>query len=189
MVAQHPALVPILVFLFIMLLRNVYFHKKLRSTQRYWSEYQSYLDAISKNANDWQSYDKFAESHTEMKKLFQQAGLSSVTVPVFEKAPIGRNLKVQTGTAQTWDHLDTTDELFVATNRKTLHEAIGYFRGRRNETCSIVYWIETVIFWPRHVLTYLGLNKDSSTTKVLHILAVVAELAGGIVLILDRIPN
>ena len=176
MINQNPALVLILVFLFIALVRSVYYQMKLRSIEGYWSEYQGYLNAISRDKYDWESYDKFAECQTEIIKQFEQAGLTSKPVPVYGEFPLGNNLQVQTGTAKSWEHLTATDERFVAMNRKTFHEAIGYFRARRNETFSIIYWIELIVFHPRKILSYISLVDEASVwAKGIHVVALIAE--------------
>ena len=175
MVTQNPALVLILAFLFIVLVRSVYYQMKLRSIEGYWSEYQGYLNAISRDKNDWESFDKFAECQTEIFKLFEQAELTSKPVPVYEKFPLGNNLRFQTGTAMAWENLSVTDDLFVAANRKTFHEAIGYFRARRNETVSISYWLEWLVCHPRKIVAILGGNKDAFLTILVNFVALIGE--------------
>ena len=190
MINQNPALLLILVFLFIMLVRSVYYQMKLRSIEAYWTKYQSYLNAISRDENDWDSFDKFAECQTEIIKQFEQAGLTTKPLPVYGEFPLGNNLRVQTGTAKSWEHLTVTDERFVATNRKTFHEAIGYFRARRNETFSIIYWTELLVFHPRKILSYISLVDEASVwAKGIHVLALIAELLVGAGLYLQsRVP-
>ena len=176
MITQNPALLLILAFLFIVLVRTIYFQVKLRSIKGYRSKYQRYLGAISKDGNDWESFDRFSECKTEIIRLFEQAELSSRPVPVFEDFPLGNNLRVETGAVQAWDHLTVTDERFVASNRGTFHQAIGYFRARRNETFSIVYWVELAVFHPRKIVAALGGNEDGYLAILANFVAIVGEI-------------
>lgn len=176
MVTQNPALLLILAFLIIVLVRIMYYQVKLRSIEGYRNKYQSYIDAISKDANDWESGERFAECQSEIIKLFEQAELSSSPVPVFEDFPLGNNLRVQTGTAQAWDNLAVTEQRFVASNRLTIHAAIGYFRARRNETVSIVYWVELVVFHPRKIVAAFGGSTTGVVANVTNIVALIGEV-------------
>ncbi len=175
MIAYQPSHVVVVALILFMLARVAYYQLKLRSIKQYRSKYQSYLDALSTNAQDWSSFDTFAESRTEILKLFDQAKLTEGLVPVFKDFPIGNNLKVQSGTAEPWDNLTATDKHIVAANRKTFHEAIGYFRARRNETFSITYWIELVVLHPRMIVGSLGGNKDGIIAILLNIVAIPSE--------------
>ena len=175
MVTQNPALPLFLAVLLFLLVRTIYYQTKLRSIEGYRSKYEKYLDAISKDGSDWESFDRFAECQTEIIKLFEQAGLSSGLVPVYEKFPLGNNLHVKTGTVQPLEHLTATDDQIVASNRKTFHEAIGYFRARRDETVSIVFWVDMLIFHPRKIVAAVGGNKDGLVAILLNVVAIPSE--------------
>ena len=178
MATQQLLLILIFIMIFAAIIRLIYFQINLRAIKRYRNQYTDYLNALSVDENDWQSFDKFNESQTEIVRLFEQAGLEPQTVSVVEL--IGYGYKTRRATA--WDNLANTRPDIVGLNRKSFHGAIGYFRARRNETFNPAFLIKCLVFWPRSVLAYLGLDKDSLLVKILQILVLLAEFIIGVIL-------
>ena len=187
MAIQQLLLILISIVIFVAIIRLIYFQLSLWAIKRYRNQYAGYLDALSVDENDWrQSFDKLNESQTEIVRLFEQANLAPKNISVVERMGYGY---IKAGHVRAWNHLTNIRIDIVDSNQKSFHEAIGYFRARRNETFSIVYWIECLVFWPRNLLAYLGLGKDSALVKILQTLVLLAEFIGAIALILGRIAK
>ena len=45
-------------------------------------------------------------------------------------------------------------------------EAIGTFKKRKNETFSLIYWLETIAFLPQKLLSYFNLVPNSFLSKI-----------------------
>jgi len=62
----------------------------------------------------------------------------------------------------------------------------GYFRGRRNETLSPVFWIESFLNWPKTLLGHLGFNIEGAFAQFLKIVVLILEIVGSIFLVLEQ---
>lgn len=160
-----PLLISIAIFAAI--IRLIYFQLNLWAIKRYRNQYVDYLNALSVDENWQQSFDKLNESQTEIVRLFEQADLAPQIISVVE--PMGWGY-IGTGHVRAWNYLTNSRHDIIASNQKSFHEAIGYFRARRNETFNPAYWIKCLVFWPRNLLAYLGLDKDSLLVNILQIL-------------------
>lgn len=180
MAIQQLLLILISIVIFAAIIRLIYFQLNLWAIKRYRNQYAGYLDALSADENGWQqSFDKLNESQTEIVRLFEQANLAPKNISVVERMGYGY---IKAGHVRAWDHLTNIRLDIVDSNQKSFHEAIGYFRARRNETFNPAYWIEFLVFWPRNLLAYLGLDKDSLLVKILQILVLLAEFIIGVIL-------
>ena len=52
-----------------------------------------------------------------------------------------------------------------------------------NETFSPIFWIESLINWPKSLLGLLGFEKEGAFAKLLQILFLVVEVVGAIILV------
>jgi len=50
------------------------------------------------------------------------------------------------------------------------NEAIGYYRDRTVEAFNPLYWVETLIYLPRTLLSYIGVNPENVVVKSLQVL-------------------
>ena len=53
---------------------------------------------------------------------------------------------------------------------RSLSAAKGIFKSRIFEAFSPLYWINCILFLPRNILTYLGLDADGIMSKILQLL-------------------
>ena len=170
---QQLLLILISIVIFGAIIRLIDFQLNLWAVKRYWKQYADYLNTLLVDGNWQQSFDKLNESQTEIVRLFEQAGLAPQIISVVE--PMGWGY-IGTGHVKAWNYLTNSRFDIIVSNQKSFHEAIGYFRARRNEMFNPVFLIKCLVFWPRSVLAYLGLNKDSSLVKILQILVWLIEV-------------
>ena len=97
-----------------------------------------------------------------------EAGLTSPLMSFTQATGLGQGI---TGMLPTWENLHSNERQAVHSNIQSFHRAKGYFRGRRNETLSLVFWFETFINWPATVLGIIGLDKSGSLGKLLKLVA------------------
>ena len=173
MVTQHLLPIFISIVIFGAIIRLIDFQLNLWAIKRYWKQYADYLNTLLVDGNWQQSFDKLNESQTEIVRLFEQANLAPKNISVVERMGYGY---IGAGQVRAWDHLTNSRLDIIVSNQKSFHEAIGYFRARRNETFNPAFLIKCLVFWPRSVLAYLGLNKDSSLVKILQILVWLIEV-------------
>lgn len=110
---------------------------------------------------------KLVEKKSKVIALIKGAGISDQQIPVLEPVGYGKLLNAQ---------LSVLDNFPSA--RKDIYEftlglffnAIGVYRRRTIESFNPLFWIETIIYLPKRILKYLGLNPDSVSAKVLQLL-------------------
>ena len=118
------------------ILRVLYYNAKLKAAYRYRIEYLRILEVISKDQQDLHLYDQLAAIEHVFVKLFKEAGEYNPLAVIIVEQPIR------------YGALGPTDSQ-IRNYVKSFSETIGYFLARRNETLSLVYWIQTVINWAR----------------------------------------
>jgi hypothetical protein len=118
----------------------------------------------------------FEECAPTIIKLFERAGIEDSKVPYIHPAGLGY---VSTGHASVFSNLLATREDVVNVVLHQFHRAIGTYRSRMLEAFNPLYWIEFVTYLPKHIITYLGVPRESAITKVLQVLYwVLAPLLG-----------
>lgn len=147
----------IIVFLIVLIFAVVF---KLLYNYRRYTRMKDLLDRYVKWALKKDDADEdFIMCKAEITELLEQAGLKDIYV----KGKIDKN----------GNHTDFKLELFernlihnVITER-LFKEAVGKYKYEFDKAKSINYWIETIVFLPRNMLKYLGLNTNKTTVKIL----------------------
>lgn len=76
---------------------------------------------------------------------------------------------------------------FALQTNKMFYEAEGVFLARAKEAFNPLYWIDFVIFLPKHFMAYLGADTEKLLTKILQ--AVYFLVAGIWSLLLQLYPD
>lgn len=100
---------------------------------------------------------------TSIIKLFEKAGIEDCYLP--HVAPMGYG-KLASYNASVMNSFPNALEDFAMATCKLFQDAIGVYRTRIFETFSPIYWIDLVIFLPKTLFTYLGLNGESVIIKL-----------------------
>lgn len=170
---ERVALVAVAIATVALLLRLIYYHAKLRAISRYHKEYEQFREAATSDPTNHNLYYAILEKQTEIVKLFKQARRTSPIISYAEQAGYGL---VQSRQLSPWDNLQHDSAEIQQHILFSFHISIGYFRARRNETVSPVFWIESLIIWPRSLLGFLGYNNEGAFAKLLQILVLIFEI-------------
>lgn len=126
--------------------------------------------------DDWiekKSYH-YIEYSEEALELFEKAGLKDGNVSVTQL--VGYN-RVSYSQVSVFQNATVMEPNIIAAMSQFFLQSIGVFRRRRRDSLNPICWIETFIFMPRYITSYLGLKK-STITKILQILWwIIAPLA------------
>ncbi len=166
------------------LLRLIYYHAKLKAITHYFKEYERFCEATSSDPTNHGPYADLLENQTEIVKLFKQSHLSPATVSFVE--PVGYGF-VQQRKASSWDNLHHNSAEYRLHNKHTFHKSVGYFRARRNETISPVFWIETFLIWPKSLLGFLGFDEEGFLANRLNTVILILEAVGGIIFLMKQL--
>lgn len=109
----------------------------------------------------------FEEYIPQAKKLFVDADLGKNTISVVE--PLGFR-QIATHQINVIENLGNRRRDIVATAMGLFDELVGTYRMRMLESLSPRYWIEAIIFLPRHLIRYLGGKPNGLFTKIFQII-------------------
>jgi len=116
----------------------------------------SYIDdfmSYMKNPEDAELATRMARNKESIRKLCHKANVGVETrIPVEQYVGVGL---IRTQQVPPLPNLLSTDERVAYKNWELLNAAYGVYRSRMWETFSLAYWIELIVFFPRHVASYL----------------------------------
>lgn len=110
--------------------------------------------------------EKFLESKAQVVKLVRDAGVDDQHISVSQHVGYGNLQVTQASVLDNFPHL--SQDMSTAAQR-LLREAIGTYRARMLETFNPLYWLETLVYLPRELLSYLGVPAESLFIKVLQV--------------------
>lgn len=109
---------------------------------------------------DWE----LSEHKFHVIKLFKDAGLEDSTIQFV--TPLGMS-HVASGNAWVFAQFPSySSEEIIAKTRGYFHEAIGVYRSRAREVFNPIYWIEFIIYLPKHIFNYLDVPPECVITKI-----------------------
>lgn len=112
------------------------------------------------------------ESHIEQYaiqtvNLFKQAGIEEIFIPISQ--PVGFH-QVANFNASVFANFPSNKPELASPSRDMFEKAIGIFRSRIIECFNPIYWIEQIIFLPKHILLYIGLDSENVAFKISNVL-------------------
>lgn len=127
--------------------------------------YKYYFSLCTPNTNP-----KVWETKREVITLFKKAGIKDGSIPVLQRMGFGQlaQYKASLFNAYPTNRMDFTPHYF-----SMFDEARGVFKYRILECFNPFYWFNCILFAPKHLLEYLGLNIDSTSTRCLNFLLTV----------------
>lgn len=135
------------------------------------SNYTKYkrCEKLSKMHIDWlaDSCDEFPQHKGEIKKLLLGANVPDSCIPTSQAIGFG-----QIANANASVYLNFPSKLagIAVALADKFDEAIGTYRSRFLESFNPLYWIETILFLPKNLLRYIGLDSEKVTFKLCNIL-------------------
>lgn len=111
--------------------------------------------------------NKFLQHIPQAKLLITGAGLADYQLPTSQS--IGHGAYVAFNTTLI-DNLGSTHKPTLYTINRLLEDTQNVYYYRMFESLSPRYWIETILFLPKNILSYLGYPTKESTTKLLQVI-------------------
>lgn len=102
------------------------------------------------------------ETRSETLELFEIAKINDIFIYVSEN--VGYDVKNSVVSVLN-NYPNSNEEFYICQNNMFL-EAIGTFKKRKNETFSLIYWLETIAFLPQKLLSYFNLVPNSFLSKI-----------------------
>ncbi len=123
------------------------------------------------------------ENYAEIVDLFKKAGISSPGITYTE--PVGFGL-VNSANASVFDNIYVHRKDIVGLVSACFDKAKSEYRKRAKDAVNPLYWLDTALHLPAHVLEYLGAKPDHIAGKILNViywvfLCIVAAVRSGFI--------
>lgn len=103
------------------------------------------------------------EYKSEIIQLFKKANIKEQFVGHVQPLGLGQ---MQTGNASVFENMFINNKNIVAVVIGDFDTSIGVYKQRIRENFNPFFWIETILYLPKNIFTYLGLNGESAITKI-----------------------
>lgn len=118
-----------------------------------------YIDCFKSNSCDFAKY-KYATL-----KLFERAEIKdSYILPLCPFTPAG----VITSTISVFSNVLVPDKNVYTKVVTMFDTAIGVYENRLKDTINPLYWLDLIIFAPKHLLLYFNTDMNQTSAKMLH---------------------
>ena len=126
---------------------------------------------------------KFLETKAQVVRLLKEADVKDGRVSVSQEVGYGH---LQVAQVSILDNFPNLDQGISDGTQRMFYEAIGTYRARMLDTFNPLYWIESLIYLPRELLSYLGVPAESVVVKIGQVVWWILALALTTVLALYR---
>lgn len=147
-----------LLFLILVLLKVVYNAYYWLLTEWYCHKYWQWGNGSRNGA----SY--IDERRQAIVKVLQKAGIKDQVSPYAQMAGFGM---VANRTVSYFDNLSYPNEEIIKAVNTWFIEAIGAYKQRIFESLNPFYWIELVIYAPKHFALYVGFDSENWFMKII----------------------
>jgi hypothetical protein len=134
-------------------------------------QHAHYLQAAMDKKAGWD----FTEKESEIRELFQRAGISDRTFTSIEPVGYGH---VQPRHASMFDNTSTLNQEIQMHVINSFHVAIGVYKKRRRDALNPLLWVETLLNLPASAVTYLGVKKDSVWARLSNVIVWLCTVIG-----------
>jgi hypothetical protein len=107
------------------------------------------------------------EKQSLVKKLVGDAGYGDMRVPHTELAGYG---KIAAFEVNPIDAFPNRYEHIAHGIISSISQSKGVYKQRAIESFDPLFWLEFIIYFPKNILAYLGLSKNSMTAKLLNLI-------------------
>ena len=77
--------------------------------------------------------------------------------------------QIATGQAYVMDQFPSIRDDFSSAILQTMEEAIGYYKFQVRQCINPIYWIESFVWLPKRLTTFLGLNSELKAMKLINL--------------------
>lgn len=100
-------------------------------------------------------------------QLFKNAGIKEEFIPISQPTGYGRVANVN---ASLYINFPSNIQVFAAPTLCLFDNAIGIYRSRVLESFSPLYWVDALLFLPKNILLYIGLDTEKVTFKLCNVI-------------------
>lgn len=128
------------------------------------------IKALDKKHILWlsqQGCSDFQTYKSECLRLLKSAGVKDASIPTTQPMGYGQFASFS---SSVFLNFPTRIQVYAGAVMGMFDEAIGEYRRRIFETFNPLYWIDCILFLPRNLLDYLGLDNDKAVYKLLNII-------------------
>lgn len=140
--------------IFIKFSLNFYNYLRTQQLHKYFDDF------FHQKRNDMNIYRQ------EVISLFEKANIKDVKIPVSEPIGFGQICNVN---VSVFDMFPSTRVAFASTALNMFEEAEGVFRKNMFDSINPLYWMELIVFFPKNILKYVGLNIETTAFKLWNI--------------------
>lgn len=148
----------IILFALIVVYKALLNFTRLKQLQRYEKEFISFLS---------DKPSKIDEHKMQTITLFKKANVPDSQMRVTQ--PIGFG-KVASFNASVFHNFPMAERTIAEPSLTMFKNAIGVYKSRMFEAINPLYWIDLIVFLPKNLLTYIGLNMDNASSKLWNVL-------------------
>ena len=149
----------LIIFLFICLYKIISNFVNYKYLCKIENEYITWLSSKNKNPNLTQCKNKVIS-------LFKKANVSNCCIPLTQPTGFG---KCVTTRVSVFENFPSPYENFASIHFNMITVAKGTYKQRALETFNPLFWIDLVLFAPKNILEYIGLNDETTLFKALNI--------------------
>lgn len=130
----------------------------LKQLQHYEKEFLNFLRDEQSNID---------EHKLQTIALFKKAGVQDILMPVSQSIGFG---KVASFTSSIFSNFPSGKREMAEPALIMFKNAIGIYKSRILESINPLYWIDQLLFLPRNILAYIGLNSESVAFKLWNVI-------------------
>lgn len=134
------------------LITNVYCLKRIKNLQFH------YILYVYRKSN------QIEEEKEEVIELFKKANISDFQTPMVQKLDYNQ---LVSGEVPVFDNLLCFHTDFIIIFKELFASARGVYKRRIKQCFSPIFWIDSILFAPKHLLEYLGLDLTQSIGKLI----------------------
>ena len=109
-----------------------------------------------------------AKTYTkQIQKHFKDAGITDSFQPI--TLPTGFGILANTKIS-IFDNIFSNVQSVIPLIKTMFLESRGVYRSRMFDSFKISYWIKLIVFLPKNIILYLGLNSDTIFTKLFQVI-------------------
>ncbi len=127
--------------------------------------------ALKKKYEDWikdqDSVNDIVTYKYEIIELFKVAKVKNIIFPV--SIPVG-NGTAANSKVNLFENLFQRRADIAASVLDAFDSAIGYYRTSKRKAISLLYWIEVIIFLPKKIIEYTGVDLEKTSSKVTNLI-------------------
>lgn len=144
----------LIIFLSIILYKFLTNYIRLKQLQKYEREFIDFLSNKSCIID---------EHSVQTINLFKRAGIRDAKIPISQ--PIGFG-QVANFNASTFQNFPMTQRAVSEPALVMFRNATGIYRTRMLESINPIYWTDLIVFLPKNLLDYIGINSDAAAFKL-----------------------